>query len=330
MQPQLLVQPFGRSIKFVLGTSLLEVLRTNQIPISHSCMSGRCGTCRYKVLGGQVLSLKPSQASAKITAGEYALACMSAPQGDCEIEVLEPDEIVFHPAKIVRGTVEANDKLTSDIRRIVIRMSKPLSYSPGQYVNVQFEHGLSRPYSMATAGESLDVEFHIRLISDGRAGTYIDSKLKIGDSVRLSGPMGTAYLRRAHKGPVICIAGGTGLAPILSILRGAIAAAMSNPIHIYYGVRSPEDAYGLEWIEAILRVYRNATFHLIVENAGLVPQHRPGLLTEALISDFEDLTDFSAYVCGSPGMVSAVEQVLLTKSLPPTRVYADAFYSSPE
>jgi naphthalene 1,2-dioxygenase ferredoxin reductase component len=94
---------------------------------------------------------------------------------------------------------------------------------------VQFTPEHSRPYSMASLCTDQQLEFHVRYVPDGRVSGYVFNQLKVGDSVRVSGPLGTAYLRTRHEGPMLCVAGGTGLAPILSILRGVISAGMQNP-----------------------------------------------------------------------------------------------------
>ena len=98
---------------------------------------------------------------------------------------------------------------------------------------------------MAGLSEDAELEFHVRAVPEGRVSTYVFNTLKVGDTVRVSGPLGTAYLRTRHDGPMLCVAGGTGLAPILAIVRGAIVAGMANPICLYFGVRSHQDLYGL-------------------------------------------------------------------------------------
>jgi ferredoxin-NAD(P)+ reductase (naphthalene dioxygenase ferredoxin-specific) len=325
---ELLVQPLGRKLNVEGGANLLTVLRENAIPISYSCTAGRCGTCRCKLVKGGVLE---TGRESKVTHPEdegYILACMSVLTGDCTIEVPEPDEVVIHPARIIKATVTAIEALTHDIRRLRLRPAKPLEFSPGQYANLQFTPEHIRPYSMANVAGSGELEFHVRLVPDGRVTGYIDKELKVGDAVRVSGPLGTAYLRTRHAGPMLCVAGGTGLAPVLAIVRGALAQGMDNPIHLYFGVRSPRDVYGLEWLEQIRQEYPALQVHVVVGSGNDNPAWRSGLVTDAFNDDWPDFAGWRAYLCGAPPMVEAASMMIKKKGVLPEHVYADAFYPS--
>jgi ferredoxin-NAD(P)+ reductase (naphthalene dioxygenase ferredoxin-specific) len=325
---ELIVQPLGRSVPVAAGDNLLAALRENNIPISYSCTAGRCGTCRCRVLEGHVTE---SGQEAKITnpnEGRYVLACMCTLNESCVIEVPEPDEIVTHPARIVKAEVISIDDATHDIKRIVLRCSKPLAFSPGQYAMLQFTPAHIRPYSMACLDTDGHLEFHVRLVPDGRVTGYIRDQLKVGDSVRVSGPMGTAYLRRKHTGPMLLIAGGTGLAPVLSILRGALVAGMDNPMHVYFGVRSPADIYCAEQLTAMAASHPHIRVQIIVAMGDRAGEHRRGLVTDAVAEDLPNLDGWRAYLCGAPPMVDAATLLLRRRGIEPEHVYADAFYAS--
>jgi ferredoxin-NAD(P)+ reductase (naphthalene dioxygenase ferredoxin-specific) len=218
------IHPLARTLEVRPGANLLEVLREHHVPVSYSCMSGRCGTCRCKVVSGQVLDGGQDAIRPDGQGERYVLACQSTLTESCAIEIPEPDEVVVHPARILKATVTGIDVLTHDIRRLRLKPNKPLEFSPGQYAQLQFAPDLARPYSMAGLGRDAELEFHVRRVPGGRVTAHIFEQLRVGDSVRVSGPLGTAYLRTRHRGPMLCAAGGTGLAPILSIVRGAIAA----------------------------------------------------------------------------------------------------------
>lgn len=325
---EIVVQPLGRKLTVEAGQNLLDALRHNQIPISYSCTAGRCGTCRCKVLRGDVLE---TGRESKITHPEdegYILACMSVVASDCVVEVPEPDEVVVHPARIIKATVTAIEPLTHDIRRLRLKPAKPLEFSPGQYANLQFTPDHIRPYSMANVAGSDELEFHVRLVPDGRVTGYIEDRLKVGDAVRVSGPLGTAYLRTRHEGPMLCVAGGTGLAPVLSIVRGALARGMTNPIHLYFGVRGPRDVYGLDWIEQLRGDHPNLHLHVVVSAGNDNPAWRSGLVTEAFNEDWPDFAGWRAYLCGAPPMVESAAMMIKKKGIAPEHVYADAFYPS--
>src|SRR5512138_2151587 len=300
---EVLIEPMRRVIDVAPGANLLEALRAHRIPLSYSCMAGRCGTCRCKVLDGEVLDGGNDLPRPPDGEGSFVLACQATLTQPCVIEIPEPDEIVVHPARIVKATVVAIEELTHDIRRLVLKPAKPIAFSPGQYVQLQFTPEHVRPYSMAGLADDGEFEFHVRLVPDGRVTGYIAHTLKRGDAVRVSGPLGTAYLRRRHGGPMLCVAGGTGQAPILSIVRGALAAGMRNPIHLYVGVRSPRDVYGLDGLHALQRRHKGLNIDVVVTGGGDPTTQRCGLVTDAIAHDHVDLSDWRAYLCGSPPMV---------------------------
>ena len=254
------------------------------------------------------------------------LACQTYITEPCTIEIPEPDEVVVHPARIIKATVVDMEELTHDIRRLVLSPAKPIEFSPGQYAQIQFTPSHSRPYSMAGLSTDQQMEFHIRLIPDGRVSAYLKRTLRIGDSVKLSGPLGSSYLRRKHIGPILCVAGATGLAPVLSIIRGAIAARMQNPIHLYFGVRTPRDLYGTEWLASLKSAYPNLKVNHVVASGGDPRLQRCGVVTEAIEQDLRELRGWRAYVCGSPPMVEAATALVRRLGITADHVYADAFY----
>jgi len=326
---ELLIQPLQKVIQVEPGANLLDALRNAQVPMSYSCMAGRCGTCRCRVVAGEVLDSGSEQQNPLDGRDEYVLACQTFLTEPCTIEIPEPDEIVVHPARIVKATVQSIETLTHDIKRLVLKPTKPIEFSPGQYAQLQFTPEHVRPYSMAGMPSDGTLEFHVRVVPGGRVSAFIANELKVGDAVRVSGPLGTAYLRRKHEGPMLFVAGGTGLAPILSILRSAVADGMPNPIHLYFGVRSARDIYGLDWLADLQRRHPALKLHIVVTSGGDPREHRRGVVTEAIEQDLGSLTDWRAYLCGSPPMVEATTMLARHKGIDPARVYADAFYTQP-
>lgn len=325
---ELRIRPLHRTLDAAPGANLLDVLLAHGVPVSHSCRSGRCGTCRCTVVEGELLdSGRETQRPLEGGDARSVLACQAVLTGPCTIEIPEPDEVVVHPARILKASVTAIEAMTHDIRLLRLKPNKPLEFSPGQYAQLQFAPDLARPYSMAGLASDGELEFHLRLVPGGRVTGHVASALKVGDTVRVSGPLGAAYLRRRHEGPMLCVAGGTGLAPILSIVRGAMASGMRNPIHLYFGVRSPRDLYGVEWLAQLQREHPDLHVHLVLAS-GAGPGQRAGLVTDAIAQDFATLAGWRAYLCGSPPMVEAATRLVTAKGVAPAQVHADAFYPS--
>lgn len=325
---ELVVQPLKLRLQTEIGKNLLDVLRAHSVPISYSCMSGRCGTCRCKVTEGSVLDGVPETGRPHSAKAGEVLACQATLTGDCTIEVPDVDEVVTHPAKIIKGTVTSIEQATHDIRRIKVKLAKPLEFSPGQYATLQFTPDHIRPYSMAGLPGDEEMEFHIRKVHGGRVTEYIFGELKVGSNIRISGPLGTAYLRRKHTGPMLCVGGGTGLAPVLSIVRGALAEGMTNPIHLYFGVRSQEDLYDAERLQAMADQHPQLKVHVVVATGPVDGAWRSGLVTDAIESDFKSLDGWRAYLCGAPAMVEALSLIVAKLGIASEHVHADAFYPS--
>ncbi len=325
---ELFVQPNDIRLRIQSGQNLLDVLKNNAIPISYSCMSGRCGTCRCKVVKGDVQHSGPEAGRPQLEADPYVLACQSVLTESCTIEIPDMDEVVTHPAKIIKGTVVLVEELTHDIRRVRVRPAKPLEFSPGQYATLQFTPDHIRPYSWAGLPSDEEMEFQIRQVPDGRVTDYVFTKLAVGDAIRVSGPLGTAYLRKKHVGPILCVGGGTGIAPVMSIVRGAIQAGMTNPIHLYFGVRSQEDLYDAERWVALASEHGSMKVNIVVATGHAANGQRSGLVTDAIKKDFPDLKNFCAYFCGAPAMVEALNALAKELGMEPTKIHADAFYPS--
>lgn len=325
---KLLVEPLGLSLVAEPGANLLDTLRAHQVPISYSCMAGRCGTCRCQLVSGVLHEAGPQAGDGEPLAQGEVLACRSRIAGDCVIEIPEPDEVITHPARVLRATVAEIEDMTHDIKRLRLSVSKPLQFSPGQYALLQFAPGLVRPYSMAGLPSDEGLEFHVRRVPDGLVSGYIAQELKVGDPVRVSGPLGTAYLRTKHEGPILCVAGGTGLAPVLSIVRGALESGMQNPIHLYFGVRTRDDVYALDVLRALERQHANLHPQIVVATGGTSADARMGTVTDAVASDLRELQGWRAYLCGSPPMVEAATDLARRHGVMPQHIHADAFYAT--
>lgn len=322
---ELLVEPVGRRISVTSGGNLLSVLREHDVPISYSCTSGRCGSCRCKVVKGHVKDERLSHA-ARGRDEAYILACQSTLIEDVVIEIQEPDEIVVHPARTLKGTVADIEWLSASVIRLVLRTNKPMSFSPGQYANLTFGQGLERPYSMAGLPDDDLMEFHIRIVPNGKVSSYVAHQLAVGDTVKVAGPLGGAYLRKKHVGPILCVAGGTGLAPVLSILRGTLQGEMPNPIHLYIAAPTEKDLYGLEDVHRIAERHPALSVIPMVLQGSAGKGIQSGLVTDEILRRHANLGDWSAYLCGSPALVEATAMLAERLGLPWERIYADAFY----
>lgn len=320
------------------GDTILDALLRAGVGFSYSCQAGNCGTCKCELVSGDIFELEYSEhaLAASQRARNVVLACRSQVWGDVRIRTLVEEDFIVHPSRVMRCCVASLDRLTHDIWRLRLEIDSggPYTFSAGQYASLEFPFaaGIYRDYSMANGPHESVLEFHIREMPGGAVSAGLGDKLRVGDVVRVSGPLGTAYLREAHSGPVIAIAGGSGLAPIRSILSTMRRKGLANPVHVYLGVRDERDFYGASELDSIVSGYVGSAAHVVLSEASLPESgggpsgRRYGLVTEAVDADFDSLEGFMAYLAGPPVMVEAATALLEHKGVASRDIHADAFY----
>jgi CDP-4-dehydro-6-deoxyglucose reductase/ferredoxin-NAD(P)+ reductase (naphthalene dioxygenase ferredoxin-specific) len=318
------------------GETVLAALLRNGVGFAYSCEAGNCGTCKCEYVSGEIFELEYSEhaLSAAERARNIVLACRSQVWGDVQIRRLTAEDFVMHPSRVLQCRVSASEMLTHDVLmlRFAIESGGPYTFSAGQFAKLQFAFAPDAPrdYSMASTPGEAQLEFHIRVLAGGVSGRIRD-RVQVGDLVRISGPFGTSYLREQHSGPIVAIAGGTGLAPVRSIVRTALDKGLPGPIHLYFGVRAERDVYGEAELRAWEARHPNLKVHVVLSEAesALTDHRRAGMVTEAVRADFDSLAGFHAYLAGPPAMVDAATEVLLEKGVAARGMHADAFYSAP-
>lgn len=321
------------------GESVLEAALALGIPYPHGCRSGNCGACKSRLIAGRV-ELTPYSDFA-LTEDERAqglvLACRSLPQTDLEMAWLEVDELVAHPLRELACRVTALDDATHDIKRLRLKVEDggPFTFAAGQYASVGFAGIAPRDYSMANAPagggrDNPEIEFHIRRLAGGASSAYVADKLRLGEAVRVQGPHGTSYLRENHSGPIVAIAGGSGLAPIKSIVETALANKMPQPIHLYFGVRDERDLYLEDHFAALAAKHANLSFTPVLSEPGKPTRRRTGFVHQAVAADIRDFDGSKAYVAGPPVMVEAASALLESRGMRREDIHADAFYTEAE
>lgn len=313
------------------GALLLDLLRREHIPISYSCQAGRCGTCRCELLSGEVLEDSDCEFRGGPLPGgtRQVLACRTRLVGDCVIGLVEPEEIVVHPAQTLKCRVEAVRKLNDVTVALHLQPNRPLRFSAGQFAKLDFGAGLIRPYSMANLENDATLEFHLRRVPGGRVSGFVAEQVRPGHIVKLIGPLGTSYLRRNHGGPMLCIAGGTGLAPLSSIVRTALNSGGPGPLHIYVGARAEAELYGIQELQALQRQYpARLRLTVAVDARPRDASIRCGLITEVVAADLASLAQWKVYLAGPPPMVEAGTRLAVQLGARPADIYADAFYPS--
>ncbi|NLU64004.1 2Fe-2S iron-sulfur cluster binding domain-containing protein [Rhodococcus sp. HNM0563] len=322
----------GRDATFPAGSgqSVLEAaLRANQW-LPHACSQGTCGTCKIRVVCGEVEygTADESILSQADRQAGLALACQSSPRTDVTVAPLDegaPDGPV-HMLRDHRGTVVELSEIACRTRRLVIELDDPMEFSAGQYAELIVPgRGIARQYSMANPpSESTRLEFHIRLTEGGLATErWIFASLAEGDRVDLRGPFGRFVIQDTYPEPAILIGGGTGLAPLKSMVRHALSNDLLPEIHLFHGGRRETDLYDVEYFRALEVADCRFHYHPVLSEEKW--DGATGMVTGAVVDNFASCKGYRGYLCGPPAMITAAVKALKRRRMAPRLIFREAF-----
>ena len=320
-------------------TVLRAALRAG-IAFPYECNSGGCGSCKFELIEGTVDKLWPTAQglSERDQRKGHLLACQCKATNDLQIKFRAgvPQAVAPTPAIRQRATLTGMSELTHDIREFRFTTIEAAAFRPGQYAMLEIP-GVpeARAYSMSNIGNTEGQwHFQIRRVRSGRATERLFEHLAIGDTVEIDGPYGHAYLRPDVSRDIICVAGGSGLAPMVSIVRGAAQAEMLNTrrLHFFYGGRTARDICGDDFLQVLGEHASSVLFHPVVS----MPQDdtskhwtgETGFVHEAVQRAFgERLADFEFYLAGPPPMTQAMQEMLmLAHKVPFEQIHFDRFF----
>ena len=308
---------------------ILEAALDAGVPFPHGCGSGECGSCKCELLEGEVASdpFGPDALNGEEIANRLILACRARPVGDVRIRWLAQ-----HAAKQVvkiSTRVSSIERVAHDV--VVLTLALPANgtfdFHPGQFAKLSLGKLPVRSYSMANQPGDAHLTFHIRVLPNGRVSSHVATALAIGDEVKVQGPYGDAIWQGPTNDPLVLVAGGTGLAPILSILDAALGAGQAaERIHVYHGVRSEHDLYAGDLLHRRAQEQGFRFAPVYSHPTGMTS--RPAFVHEAVSEYFEDLSRARIYASGPPPMVDAVKDVALRRGALRERIHADAFFAA--
>lgn len=324
-----------RTVCVPTGATILATALEAGIAYPFGCQSGNCGACKSHLVKGEVSLDGYSEfaLSDEEKARGLILACRAVPWEDCEVAWLEEDDLIVHPRRLLDCRVASLDPVTHDISRVRLEIVSggPFDFSAGQFASVTFQDCPPRDYSMASLPGDPIVEFHVRRTAGGVTSAHVAERVRPGDRVRVEGPFGTSYLRESHRGPIIAVAGGSGMAPIKSVVERALQQRLPQPIHFYFGARTPRDLYLHDHFTSLARRHANLHFTPVLSEAeGAGEALRQGLVHEAVAADLGALDGCKAYVAGPPIMVEAATRLFEQRGMRRVDIHADAFYTAAE
>lgn len=300
--------------------------------IPYECNAGGCGTCKIEVLSGEVENLwadAPGLSDRDKRKGRL-LACQCRPKSDCVIKLRLDEQCV---PKIIpkqkKVTLKHAHLVTHDILEVHFQSDEPAQFIPGQYALIWVNQELLRAYSMSNLpnDDGLWV-FQIRRVPDGKMTNLLfDEQLREKADIQIDGPYGLAHLQEKPR-PIVCVAGGSGLAPMLAIARGVAVNPhlQHQKVWFFHGGREQRDLFTenqlRDWTELGERLnYVPATSSELIEGI------RSGFIHE-VIQDVlgEQLLEHEIYCAGPPPMVKSIEQMAHQAGIPQQQIHFDRFF----
>ncbi|MFM6850855.1 MAG: benzoate 1,2-dioxygenase electron transfer component BenC [Terrabacter sp.] len=299
-----------------------------RINIPLDCRDGACGTCKAfcesgRYDGGTYIddALSPDEADRG-----FVLPCSMRPRSDLVLQVASTSEVAKTRATTYAGTLVGLERLSRTTVEVSIDIPNrgELAFLPGQYVNIDVPGtDVSRSYSFSNAPHEERLTFLVKLTPGGAMSTYLDERAAVGDAVRLTGPHGSFFLRETER-PVLLLAGGTGLAPVLSMLRTLSAAQSERHVHLVYGVSTDEDLVALDQVERAAEGLANLTWDHCVSDPESTAANK-GYVTSLIGPEHLHDGDVAVYLCGPPPMVEAVRTHVSESGVEPTGFYYEKF-----
>lgn len=320
------IAPVDRTIEVLESETVLQAALRENIEFPHSCTSGRCGACKSRLISGSVehLSHLRFTLTDKEKASGLILACRAVPTENLELRWLADEDM--EPFRM-NALVIAKEQLTHDTWKLVLEFpeGRVANFKPGQYAKLSFGNLPARHYSMANQPGARLLEFFIRVMPGGQVSGYVSESLKPGMTVDVAGPFGTSHLRVDHPGRILAVGGGSGIAPIKSIVEGALQLGMKQDIHLYFGVRSDKDLYLSDHFHALMERHSNLHFNPVLEKSASSHQ-RTGRVGEVILQDLAGFDEsWQAYLAGPPAMVSFLEETLTLRGFAPEQIFSDPF-----
>jgi propane monooxygenase reductase subunit len=319
VSPRVIFEPIGEEIDCDEEESVLDAAFRHGFNLVYGCREGQCSACKAYLLEGEVV-LKPYSTFALSESEEsngYTLLCRAMPEEELVVELLHFDPDNYRLENAIRdghGKVTTAEALTHDIRRLVLEVSEPSDFSfvPGQYVDVWIPGSedageARRSFSMANVPGDGMIELIIKRYPGGRFSSLLDGEIEAGDELRFTGPYGAFHLR-ANDRPILMVAGGSGMAPILSLMRELASKRSERTVRFFYGARSEADLFYVELIEELgARLADFGFVPVLSDTEGFVHEAAGEYLASGAMTDPE------LYMCGPPPMIDAMIELAIEK-----------------
>jgi len=326
------LQPSGHGFDAPADEPILQAALDAGFNLPYGCRNGACGTCKGKVLEGHVDFGIAQEHALPLAerAGGMALFCCAKPLSDLVLEVKEIGAIKDIPLKTMPCRVQHLEKLADDVMLMTLKLptNERLQFLAGQYIEFLLKDGKRRAFSLANAPHDDELlQLHVRLIPGGTFTDHVFHAMHEKEILRFEGPHGSFFLREDSDKPIILLAGGTGFAPIKGIVEHAIHNKITRPMTLYWGARNRAGIYLPELPQQWAAAHPHIDYVPVLSDPEAADgwNGRSGLVHEAVLADFDDLSGHQVYACGAPAMIEAAKRDFTARGLPDGEFYADIF-----
>jgi NAD(P)H-flavin reductase/ferredoxin len=320
VSPRVKLEPLGEELRCGPGETVLDAAFRHGLNLAYGCREGQCSACKCHLLEGEAALKRYSSfaLSDSERANGYTLMCRAVPEEDLVVELLHYDPDNYRLENAIRegtGTVSELRDLTHDIVGMTLAVDD-LSWLPGQYIDLHVPgtDGIRRSFSIANLPGSGLLELMIKRYEGGRLSGMLGREIVAGTELAFTGPYGSFHLRRSER-PILMVAGGSGMAPVLAVLRQLAGEGCERPVRYFYGARTQQDLFELEEIAALGERLPDFRFTPVT-----------GRFVHEAIDD--ELKAPDVYMCGPPPMLEAVEQLLAARGVDADRIFQDRFTTS--
>lgn len=332
---KIVMQPSGKSVECAYGDTVLMALEKAGYALPNNCRAGACGECKVKVVSGQfdqgmVLDMALSQEERRLG---FGLMCMAKPISDelvIEWGTADAQPLLFPPRENALFVVVDKRPLAARVVELRLRpVGQPIRYWPGQYVTLGDDrNGIpARAYSISNAPRpDGEIVLHVARQEGGVTSNWIHDRLDVGAAVKLSGAYGTFIGDPSVDTPVLCLAAGTGLAPIVGLAETALRRGYKKPVTLIYSARTRADVYGVGLLAWWRTKHRNFDYKITLTRER-ADGYLEGRVDAILPTLFADLSKYSVFAAGSPGFVESCVAAAKSLGAREELIHTEGFFS---
>lgn len=332
MSYQITIQPSGHACHAEADETILEAALREGFTLPYGCRNGACGSCKGKLLSGQVDygDFQDTTLTEEDRANGLALFCCARPLSDVTIESREVSVGKDIQVKTMPCRVQKLEKVSHDVAVMSLKLpaSERMQFLAGQYIDIILKDGKRRSFSLANAPHDDEVlQLHVRHVEGGTFTDFVFNQMQEKAILRFEGPLGTFFLREDSAKPIILLATGTGFAPVKGIIEHALHVGITRPITLYWGGRHKGDLYMYDLPSKWQAEHSNFKFVPVLSQADAADAWTgaTGHVQDHALKDCANLAGVEVYACGSPAMVGEAHKVLVAGGLPEDAFYSDAF-----